>query len=96
MATGRIVKYDPLSNTFALPPEHAACLTRAAGTANAAVGFQLFSTFGAVEDQIVECFRHGGGLEASAYRRYEAIRAEVTWARFDAALLAETLPWSPA
>jgi SAM-dependent methyltransferase len=95
MATGRIVEYDPGDKTFVLPPEYASCLTRAAGTANTAVGFQLLSTFGSVEDQIVECFRHGGGLPASAYRRYEAIRAEIRWAHFDAALLDETLPMVP-
>ena len=91
MATGRIVDYDPLAMTFVLPPEHAAYLTRAAGTDNAAVGFQLLGSFGAVEDQIIECFRHGGGVEGSVFPRYEAIRAEATWARLDASLLGETL-----
>jgi SAM-dependent methyltransferase len=95
MATGGIVDYDPLAMTFVLPPEHAACLTRAAGTSNAAAGFQLLGSFGSVEDKIVECFRHGGGVEPSAFPRYEAIQAEVTWARLDASLLREALPLVP-
>ena len=31
MTVGRIVDYDPSAGTYALPPEHAASLTRAAG-----------------------------------------------------------------
>ena len=67
MATGRIVDYDPRTMTFVLPPRRAACLTRAAGTNNAAVGFQLLGLFGALEDRIVECFRQGSGVKASTF-----------------------------
>ena len=95
MATGRIVDYDPRTTTFVLPPERSACLTRAAGTNNAAAGFQLLGLFGALEDRIVECFRQGGGVKAAAFPRYEAVRAELTWARVDAYLLDEILPLVP-
>jgi SAM-dependent methyltransferase len=95
MATGGIVDYDPRAMTFVLPPERAACLTRAAGRNNAAVGFQLLGLFAAVEDRIVECFRQGSGVKGAAFPRYEAVRAEVTWAHVDANLLNDILPLVP-
>src|SRR5262245_62052214 len=36
MVTGRVVEYDAATGTYALPPEHAASLTRAAGSRNVA------------------------------------------------------------
>ena len=36
MVVGGIVTYDPSGKTYRLPPEHAACLTRAAGPDNLA------------------------------------------------------------
>ena len=95
MAAGRIVEHDPSTMTFSLPPEHAALLTRAAGAGNLAACFSLFGALAGVEDQIVECFFRGGGLPPSAYPGYDAIRAELTWARLDAAWLEETLPLVP-
>ncbi len=95
MAAGQIVRYDPRHMTFALPAEHAARLTRTAGPANDAAGFQVLAILGAAEDQIVECFRRGGGIAAPAFPRYDAVRAEATWATLDAELLSATLPLVP-
>jgi SAM-dependent methyltransferase len=95
MATGRVVEHDPATGTFVLPVAHAARLTRAAGADNAAVGFQLIGMFGAVEDRVVECFRQGGGLPYSAFPRFQAICAEVSWAGLDATLLRDVLPLVP-
>jgi 2-polyprenyl-3-methyl-5-hydroxy-6-metoxy-1,4-benzoquinol methylase len=95
MTTGRVVEHDPQAMTFALPADHAACLTRAAGPANAAVAFQLASMFGRVEDQIVDCFRRGGGLPYSQFPRFQAIQAEISWAGLDATLVDAVLPCVP-
>jgi ubiquinone/menaquinone biosynthesis C-methylase UbiE len=95
MATGQIVEHDPATRTFVLPVAHSACLTRAAGAGNAAVRFQLIGTFGAVEDQVVECFRQGGGVPYSAFPRFQAICAEVSWAALDVTLLRDVLPLVP-
>ena len=76
MTTGRIVEHDPLTGRYSLPPEHAAFLTRAAAPNNLAVTAQFISVLGVVEDQIVDCFRHGGGVPYSAYRRFHEVMAE--------------------
>jgi SAM-dependent methyltransferase len=95
MATGRIVELDPVAMTFALPAEHAACLTRAGGPRNSAVAFQLLGVFAAVEDRVVECFRRGGPVADSEYPRFQEICAEIGWASLDANLLDVTLALVP-
>lgn len=77
MTTAGIVEYNPSSRRFSLPPEHALSLTRAAGTSNLATYAQLLSAIGAVEDELVRCFREGGGVPYSAYRRFDEVMAEV-------------------
>ncbi len=76
MVTGGIVEYDAGSSTYALPREHAASLTRAAGPDNVAAFTQYISLLGAVEDPIVTCFRAGGGVPYSAYPRFHEVMAE--------------------
>src|SRR5215207_7973135 len=67
MVTGGVVEHDPKAGTYRLPPEHAACLTRAARPNNAAVTAQWVAVLGGVEDKVVEAFRHGRGVPYSAY-----------------------------
>src|SRR5262245_44300489 len=78
MATGRIIEYDPANGTFRLPPEHAASLTRSAGPANLANMLQFMSLMGNVEDQIVECFRKGGGVPYSQYPKFQQLMGEMS------------------
>jgi ubiquinone/menaquinone biosynthesis C-methylase UbiE len=49
-----------------------------------------------VEDQIVGCFRDGGGVPYSAYPRFQAVMAEDSDAVHDATLIDVTLPLVPA
>jgi SAM-dependent methyltransferase len=95
MATGRIVDHDGSAGTFWLPGEHAAWLTRAAGLDNLAVGMQYIGLLALVEDQIVDCFRHGGGVPYSAFPKFQAIMAEDSGAVHDASLIDVTLPLVP-
>jgi hypothetical protein len=95
MTTGRIVDHDDASGTFSLPADHAAWLTRAAGHDNLAVLTQYVGLLALVEEQIVDCFRHGGGVPYSAYPRLQAIMAEDTGAVHDATLIGVTLPLVP-
>jgi len=95
MTTGRIVDHDPDQLTFALPPERAAWLTRAAGPANLALQAQYVGLLALVEDQIVHCFRHGGGVPYSAYPAFQALMAEDSGAVHDAALIDGILPVVP-
>ncbi len=95
MASGRIVEYNPATKTYWLPPEHAASLTRAAGPNNLAAMLQFMSLMGNVEDQIVDCFKNGGGVPYSAYPRFQALMAEDSAQVFDATLIGVTLPMVP-
>lgn len=76
MVTGRIIELDPGTQRFHLPAEHAAYLTRAAGADNLAVFAQYIPLLGSVEDDIVECFRNGGGVPYAKFPRFHDVMAE--------------------
>ena len=76
MVTGRIVDVDPATNRFSLPAEHAAFLTRSAGADNIGVFTQYISLLGSVEDDIVECFKKGGGVPYAEFPRFHEVMAE--------------------
>ena len=71
-----VVEFDPATGCYRLPPEHAAVLTRAAAADNMAVFAQYISVLGSVEDDIVECFRKGGGVPYERFPRFHAVMAE--------------------
>lgn len=83
------------ADTYALPPEHAAALTRAAGPDNVATLAQYVGVFAEVEDPVIECFRHGGGVPYSAYPRFQALQAEESAQVYDAALVRGVVPLVP-
>jgi SAM-dependent methyltransferase len=95
MTTARVLDHDPGDLTFRLPPERAACLTRAAGPANLALQAQYVGLLALVEDQIVDCFRHGGGVPYSAYPKFQALMAEDSGAVHDVTLIDVILPLVP-
>ncbi|MEX1255605.1 MAG: methyltransferase domain-containing protein [Dehalococcoidia bacterium] len=95
MVTGRIIDYDPAGQTYALPPEHAASLTRAAGPGNLGSFAQFFSEMGNVETGIVESFKNGGGVPYSGYPRFQELMREESAQVFDATLIDVTLPLVP-
>ena len=95
MVTGRIIEYDPGNETYRLPPEHAAALTRAAGPDNLANLAQYVSLMGNVEEGIISAFRNGGGVPYSAYPRFQALQAEESAQIHDAVLINVTLPLVP-
>ncbi|MGH2358995.1 MAG: class I SAM-dependent methyltransferase [bacterium] len=95
MVTGRIVEYDPDLKTYVLPPEHAASLTRAAGSNNVATIMLLASCIGAVEPAVVECFRRGGGVPYSEFDRFHEVMREISGDIFDSTLMEGTLPLMP-
>ncbi|MEX0885235.1 MAG: class I SAM-dependent methyltransferase [Phycisphaeraceae bacterium] len=76
MVASRIVERDPDAATHRLPPEHAKCLSRHSPTDNMAVFTQYVSGLGYVEDQILDRFRHGGGVPYSAYPRFHDVMEE--------------------
>ncbi|MGB3614495.1 MAG: class I SAM-dependent methyltransferase, partial [Elainellaceae cyanobacterium] len=76
MTVGQIINYDPAPQTYALPAEHAAFLTRAAQADNLATIFQHIPSLALVEDAIVGCFTAGGGVPYSAFTRFHTVMAE--------------------
>lgn len=95
MVVGGFVDYEPEQGTYALPPEHAASLTRAAGPDNLARIAQDFGMMGEVEQQVLEAFRTGDGLPYSAYPRFQGLQAEESGEVFDLALVNGIVPLVP-
>jgi SAM-dependent methyltransferase len=95
MVTAGVVEYEACRDLYALPPEHAALTTRAAGTNNYAAFMQLIPLCGAVEQEVLDKFHHGGGVPYSAYTRFQQVMAETSGAVFDANLIDTTLPLVP-
>jgi ubiquinone/menaquinone biosynthesis C-methylase UbiE len=95
MVTGRIVEYDPSSNKYYLPREHAAFLTRAAAPNNLAVSAQFIPLLAGVEDQIVESFINGGGVPYTAYPRFHKVMAEESNQTVALAIVDTILPAVP-
>jgi len=93
--TGQVVTYDANENTYALPPEHAACLTRAAGPANLAVQSQYIPLLAAVQPKILECFHNGGGVPYEEFEDFHRILAEESGSALDVALIDTMLPVAP-
>ncbi len=95
MTVGNIVDYEPTDQTYHLPAEHAAFLTRAAESDNMATFFQHVSGLAAVEDQIVDCFAKGGGVPYSQFKRFHEVMAEDSGQTIVAALEEHILPLVP-
>ncbi len=95
MVTGRIIEYDPANGAYRLPPEHAASLTRAAGPGNLANMMQFTALMGNIEDQVVDCFKKGGGVPYSEYPKFQQLMGEMSADVSNATLVDVTLPLVP-
>ncbi|GJM18120.1 MAG: transcriptional regulator [Phycisphaeraceae bacterium] len=95
MTTGGIVSYDRDAKKYELPESHAALLTRAAGSNNLAATTQFVPVLAGVEDEIVECFREGGGVPYSSYPRFHEVMAEESDMTVVAGLREHILPLVP-
>ena len=81
--------------TYRLPDAHAASLCRKAGANNMAVFTQYIGLLGGVEDDIVDCFRRGGGVAYSKYPRFQEVMAEASGQSVLPVLESEILPLIP-
>jgi 2-polyprenyl-3-methyl-5-hydroxy-6-metoxy-1,4-benzoquinol methylase len=95
MVTAGVVTVDSQSVRYQLPPEHAASLTRAAGANNLAVFAQYVPLLGNVENDIVECFKNGGGVPYERYPRFHAVMAEDSGHSVLSSLESHVLPLVP-
>lgn len=92
VVTAGIVDYDAEAQTYSLAPHRAAVLTRNAGPDNLARVAQFIPLLGEVEQKVIACFRHGGGLSYAEYPRFHTLMAEESGEVFDAALIDMILP----
>jgi len=67
LAVSNIVEFDPARQTFRLPKEHAACLTRTGILGNMAGFAQAVPVMGAIENRILECLETGEGTTYADY-----------------------------
>ena len=95
MTVGGIVQHDPESGRYRLPEEHAALLTRASAADNLGVFAQYIGVLGSVEDDIVRCFKEGGGVPYARYARFHEVMAEDSGQSVLPALEGHILPLEP-
>ena len=95
MVASGVVEFQPSTRRYALPPEHAASLTRAAAADNMAVFAQYIGGLGSVESDIVECFRNGGGVPYERFPRFHEVMAEDSGQSVLSSLESAILPLVP-
>ena len=95
MTTGGIVDFDRTSTRYRLPDEHAAFLTRAAAADNMAVFAQYIRILGSVEDDIIACFKNGGGVPYEKFPRFHEVMAEDSGQSVMSSLESHILPLVP-
>jgi len=95
MVTGGVVEVDPTSTQYKLPAEYAVFLTRAAGADNISVFAQYIAVMGGVEDEIVECFKNGGGVPYEKFPRFHEVMAEDSGQSVMSSLETHILPLVP-
>jgi len=82
-----VATYEATTDFYALPPEHALCLTDADGPVNLARSLKMLTMLAGVEPELRERFRHGGGLGYEKFPRFHALMAEEAAATHDQGLL---------
>lgn len=89
-----VLEHDPDAMTYRLPPEYGNLLSDQ-GDANLAVFSQYLPLLGTVENDIVDCFRNGGGVSYSRYGRFHEVMAEDSGQTVLPALFDAILPLAP-
>ena len=95
LATSGVLEVDPDGPRFRLPAEHAARLTRPAGADNLAAFTQYIPILGMVEEDILTCFREGGGVPYEKFPRFHEVMAEDSAQSVIVALEQHVLPLVP-
>jgi ubiquinone/menaquinone biosynthesis C-methylase UbiE len=95
MVTGHVIEYDPVQAAYSLPAEHAAWLTRDAGTGNLAFQAQYIPMLANVHEEIVGCFSRSGGVPYAAFPDFQRLMAEESAQVVDSSLLQVTIPLVP-
>jgi SAM-dependent methyltransferase len=93
VVAGNIVDYE--GGRYKLPSERAAFLTRAATPNNLAAFAQYLPLLGAIEDDVLDCFRKGGGVPYERFGRFHDVMAEDSGQTVLGALESHILPLVP-
>jgi hypothetical protein len=94
MVAAEVIETDPETITYLLPDERAELLTDR-GAVNLAVYAQFIPLLGGVEDEVVRCFREGGGVPYSRYPRFQEVMASDSGQTVLPALFDAILPLAP-
>jgi SAM-dependent methyltransferase len=94
MVAGGVVTYDPDTGLYALPPEHAVCLT-GDSFYNLAPMASLVAGAGELTGELVGAFRHGGGFGLEAHPQTAELIDEMGRARYDTFLISRYLEVAP-
>jgi 2-polyprenyl-3-methyl-5-hydroxy-6-metoxy-1,4-benzoquinol methylase len=70
MVAGGVVEYSAENKSYKLPDEHAAFLTRAAGADNFAVFAEFIFAVAENGDNVLNCFKNGGGITYDKFHRF--------------------------
>ena len=95
MTVSKVIDYDAATKRYYLPHEHAAFLTRRSSPDNIAVFAQYIPMMGTVEDEIVDCFKHGGGVPYEKFPRFHEVMAEDSGQTVLSSLQEHILPLVP-
>lgn len=76
LVVSQVIHYYPDDQTYYLPTEHAAWLTRRSTEGNISVFAQYITMMGTVEDDIIHCFENGGGVPYEKFPRFHEVMAE--------------------
>lgn len=93
LTVGRFLTHDPDADTYRLPAAHAASLTDRGE--NIAPFAQYITMMGTVEDDLVRCFREGGGVGYERFTRFHEIMEEDSGGTVLGALFDHVLPLVP-
>jgi 2-polyprenyl-3-methyl-5-hydroxy-6-metoxy-1,4-benzoquinol methylase len=95
LVVAKIIEYDADSKTYKLPDEHANWLTRQSTDGNISVFAQYIPMMSTVEDEIVHCFKHGGGVPYEKFDRFHEVMSEDSGQTVLASLKDHILPLDP-
>ncbi len=77
MVTADVVLYDPQDQTYTLDPAYAMVLPKGA-EANMSAMFQFVPVLAGVETELVNVFKHGGGVPYESFERFHEVMADMS------------------
>ena len=95
LVVSKVIEFHPYDRTYSLPEEHASWLTRGSSAGNISVFAQYIPMIGSVEDDIIDCFRNGGGVPYEKFTRFHEVMAEDSGQTVLSSLKEHILPLAP-